>query len=128
MSKITFYDIKSETKSDSFGLKDLENSQQLEELIKSSKKLVLDIYADWCSPCKYVAPKFEELSKNKNYSEIQFAKINLNNLSQSQILAFKVTALPAFLFFNNTEYLGKENGANIENIKTAINIYFSKNE
>lgn len=118
MSKVSFYEIKSN--GNISGVQELDNSSELDDLLKSSNKVVLDVYADWCGPCKFIAPKFEELSKNSKYSEIKFAKMNLSSLSQNHLKLFNITALPAFLFFKNGQYAGKEVGANIQDIKSAM--------
>merc|ERR1719273_153522 len=63
-----------------------------------SKLVVVDYYADWCGPCKMIAPEFENMAKvNKN---CMFLKVNVDKCNQ---LAAQqgVKAMPTFQFFRN---------------------------
>ena len=100
---------------------ELKESQELTQLIANSKLLVLDIYATWCQPCKFIAPKFQELSKS--HLDVAFAKINIDQLSSQQSQDYGITALPTFLFFKNGQFVNKVMGANISDIVDKIISY-----
>ena len=52
----------------------IENEREFDELLNGSKTLLVDFYADWCPPCKMIAPLIEEVSaENEN---IKFVKIS----------------------------------------------------
>jgi len=62
---------------------------------KGTKPAVIDFYADWCQPCKMVAPIMEELSTE--YENIDIYKVNTEEqpeLSQ----AFGIRSIPSILF------------------------------
>ena len=44
-------------------MRKIESKQEFEETIQKEASVVVDFYADWCQPCKMVAPILEELSK-----------------------------------------------------------------
>ena len=71
--------------------------------IKENKKLIIDFYADWCGPCKRIAPLYGELSKK--YSETIFLKVNSDNPKLKQLVAsLQVSGLPTFIVIEyNTE-------------------------
>ena len=52
-------------------------SSEARELIASNKPLLIDFYADWCGPCKMIAPVLEELSKQFE-GEIEIVKLNVD--------------------------------------------------
>lgn len=57
---------------------------------------LIDFYADWCSPCKMVAPILEELSKEYN-GKINIYKID-TEAQQELAAAFGIRSIPSLLF------------------------------
>ncbi|BCR20674.1 thioredoxin [Borrelia miyamotoi] len=63
---------------------------------KGSKPAVIDFYADWCGPCKMLAPIYDELSK-KYGDKIDFYKVNTDKEHEVS-MALGVQSLPTILF------------------------------
>ncbi len=57
---------------------------------------LIDFYADWCAPCKMVAPIMEELSEEYK-GKVNFYKINTEN-EQELAGAFGISSIPSLLF------------------------------
>ncbi|MBN1291439.1 MAG: thioredoxin [Candidatus Latescibacteria bacterium] len=57
---------------------------------------VIDFYADWCAPCKMIAPIIEELSKEYE-GKVNFYKINTEQ-EQELAAAFGIRSIPSLLF------------------------------
>ena len=57
---------------------------------------LIDFYADWCGPCKMVAPIMDELS-NEYKGKVNFYKINTEN-EQELAGAFGISSIPSLLF------------------------------
>ncbi len=82
-------------------IKSIKNINELKDTVKSAgnKLVVLDLYADWCQPCKLLTPMLAELSeefKDKAY----FYKINIDkNPDIAQI--FNVTGIPLVILIKN---------------------------
>ncbi|ARF09663.1 thioredoxin [Indivirus ILV1] len=60
--------------------------------------VLVDFFADWCGPCKMIAPKLEQMSSE--YRNVLFVKVNVDevdDLSQR----YNVTGLPTFLLFES---------------------------
>lgn len=65
-------------------------------IFKGEKPCVIDFYADWCRPCKMVAPIMEELAAEYN-GQINIYKVNVDNEKELSAL-FKIESIPAILF------------------------------
>ena len=63
---------------------------------EGDKPCVIDFYADWCSPCKMVAPVLEELAKDYD-GKIDVFKVNTEE-EQELASAFGIRSIPSFLF------------------------------
>ncbi|OWA50732.1 putative Peptide-N(4)-(N-acetyl-beta-glucosaminyl)asparagine amidase [Hypsibius exemplaris] len=92
---------------------------EFEKILKDSgaKLIVVDFYADWCGPCKNIAPKFEELS-GKNGDAI-FLKVNADD-AQEICEEYKVNALPTFVFIKNGKVVDRIEGANAALLESKI--------
>lgn len=74
---------------------------------------VVDFWADWCGPCKMMAPVFDSLSERFD-GKLTFAKCNIDE--QSEIAEkFGVAAIPTFLFFKDGNRIEKIVGYKPEN-------------
>ncbi|KAJ4292833.1 hypothetical protein N0V88_005491 [Collariella sp. IMI 366227] len=77
------------------------NAAEFDALLASTKHVVVDFYADWCPPCRAIAPTFSELAdKHSAAGQLAFAKINVDHVD-SVALKYGVTSMPTFLFFQN---------------------------
>jgi thioredoxin 1 len=52
------------------------NASELNALISSKAPVLIDFYADWCGPCKAVAPSLEQISKE--FPDLTVAKVNVD--------------------------------------------------
>jgi thioredoxin len=62
---------------------------------KGDKPAIIDFYADWCGPCKVVAPILEELSNE--YPDIVIYKVN-TEIEQELSHVFQIRSIPSILF------------------------------
>ncbi|KKP24271.1 MAG: Thioredoxin [candidate division TM6 bacterium GW2011_GWF2_28_16] len=85
------------------------NSQNFEaEIVNSTKPVIIDVFAVWCGPCQYMAPIFEELSKEIGDKYI-FAKVNVDE-ERDLAVKFNVSSIPTFIFMKNNKIVGRELG------------------
>jgi len=87
-----------------------------------NKPMIVDFYADWCRPCKMIAPHLETLQKTYG-SKIQVYKINTDkNKKLAQL--FKIRSIPTLLFIpadgNYKEVVGYRDVAQFEKLVSSI--------
>lgn len=76
------------------------NSESFEKVVKENERVLIDFYADWCGPCKMIAPIIEELDKEQN--GLCVCKVNVDNETPLAI-AFKVQYIPTLVYIKNGE-------------------------
>lgn len=75
----------------------------------SEKKLVfVDFYADWCGPCKHIAPYIHSLAKKER--NIYFVKVNVDKVDEVANY-FKVKAMPTFVVLREGKEIARGSGA-----------------
>ena len=74
---------------------------------KSTKPVVIEVYATWCGPCQQVAPIFEELSKELN-DKYTFVKLNVDD-DRDIAVEYGVSSVPTFVFIKDGQ-VNKETG------------------
>lgn len=85
--------------------------------------MVVDFYADWCPPCRTIAPIFSNLAEdNFSKGKLAFAKVNVSNLNDLA-QRYSVTAMPTFVFFRD----GVPQGVNVDGLKARGSVKLSSN-
>ena len=69
--------------------------QEKEWKYKGDKPAIIDFYADWCGPCKMVAPILEELSNE--HPEVHIYKVD-TEVEQELAAVFRIRSIPSMLF------------------------------
>lgn len=81
----------------------INSPEELNALLEKTTYVVVDFYADWCPPCKAIAPVFESLAaKHGKPGLLAFAKVNVDKVG-SVAQAYNISAMPTFLFFKEAK-------------------------
>ncbi|RDA84877.1 hypothetical protein CP532_2089 [Ophiocordyceps camponoti-leonardi (nom. inval.)] len=96
------------------------STTEWQSLLSKTSVVVADFYADWCGPCKMVAPHFERLAtQHSRPKKVAFAKVNVDN--QSAIArAQGVSAMPTFKIFHRGQCVDTIKGANPTALTEAV--------
>ena len=77
----------------------LDESNFDREVNQGDKPVIVDFWAEWCGPCKMIAPVLDQIAREKADS-VKVAKVNVDQ-NQSLSLKYNIRAIPALLFFKN---------------------------
>tara|TARA_B110000459_G_C16191620_1_gene308232 strand:+ start:188 stop:508 length:321 start_codon:yes stop_codon:yes gene_type:complete len=79
------------------------------EVLKSSKPIVVDFWAEWCGPCKQIGPTLEEISDEMK-DQVLIAKHNIDNEPNTPT-KYGVRGIPTMLLFKDGELKSTKVGA-----------------
>ena len=69
------------------------------DVLKSSQPVIVDFWAEWCGPCKQIAPALEEISKEMG-DRVTVAKVNIDDNPQTP-QKYGVRGIPTLILFKN---------------------------
>ncbi len=80
-----------------------------EEVLKESRPVLVDFWAEWCGPCKMIAPVLEDIAED--YAEqLKISKINVDE-SPEVPAKYGVRGIPTLMIFKNGEVVATKVGA-----------------
>ncbi len=95
-----------------------------DDFVRSHELVVVDFWADWCMPCRFMAPVVKELAKEMA-GKVAFGKLNVDENPRTAA-RFGIMSIPTFLIFRNGKLVDALVGAMPKHrFKAAIERYLS---
>ena len=89
-----------------------------EEVLDAGLPVLADFWAEWCVPCKMVAPVLEQIAGEQD-GKLKVAKVNVDE--QSELASqFGIISIPTLLLFKNGEVVNKQVGAGSKELIEAV--------
>lgn len=101
-------DNNNEKESEVMEILEMTNELFEEEVLKSEKTVLIDFYADWCGPCKMMAPVVERVASEN--SDLKVVKVNIDN-EEELAIKYMVMSIPTFVVIKNGEEVDRIVGA-----------------
>jgi thioredoxin 1 len=100
-------------------VKEIKTNADFNHAISHHHNIIIDVYADWCGPCKMIKPAFEKLSE-KYAGKVHFYKMNIDDMENEGIALPLPEGIPEFIFIHNRHEVGRVSGANIDRVEKTL--------
>ncbi|WP_421997444.1 thioredoxin [Reyranella sp.] len=79
------------------------------DVLDSSEPVVVDFWAEWCGPCKMIAPSLEQIAAEMD-GKVKIAKLNIDE-NQNIAMKYGVRSIPTLILFKNGQPAATQVGA-----------------
>ena len=80
-----------------------------QDVLKATGPVVVDFWAEWCGPCRMIAPALEEISKSLD-GKVKIVKLNVDE-SPKTASKYGVMSIPTLMIFKGGEMASRQVGA-----------------
>ncbi|MGZ8299826.1 MAG: thioredoxin [Rhodoplanes sp.] len=91
------------------GVSKISDAEFDKEVLKSDKPVVVDFWAEWCGPCRMIAPALEEISGSLA-GKVKIVKLNVDE-NPATAAKYGVMSIPTLMLFKNGELASRQVGA-----------------
>ncbi|MEZ5891154.1 MAG: thioredoxin [Xanthobacteraceae bacterium] len=91
------------------GVEKVSDAEFDKEVLKSDKPVVVDFWAEWCGPCRMIAPALEEISSSLA-GKVKIVKLNVDE-NPATAAKYGVMSIPTLMLFKNGELASRQVGA-----------------
>jgi thioredoxin 1 len=93
----------------------IQNAEHKQKILNDNTIVCIDIWADWCSPCKIIAPRYAELAQKYARRGIKLVKED-HNLGLSN----DIQGLPTFKFYVKNQFVDSITGADLDQVEETL--------
>ncbi len=79
------------------------------EVLKSNQPVVVDFWAEWCGPCRMIAPALDEIASSPTGSKVKIVKLNVDE-NPNTAAKYGVMSIPTLLLFKNGQPASRQVG------------------
>ena len=79
------------------------------EVLQSAQPVVVDFWAEWCGPCRMIAPALEEIAGTMN-GKVKIVKLNVDE-NPATAAKYGIMSIPTLMIFKNGELASRQVGA-----------------
>lgn len=99
-------------------VKEVVNFNEFQDIISTSL-VIVDFYADWCPPCRMIAPKFADMATRLGNKDVVFLKVNVDKARDIASYC-GISAMPTFKAYSKGRQVGEVVGASQQALEGMI--------
>jgi len=80
------------------------------EVLNASEPVIVDFWAEWCGPCKMIAPALEEIAKGPLADKMKIVKLNVDE-NPKTAAKYNVMSIPTLMVFKDGQLSSRQVGA-----------------
>lgn len=104
-----------ETGKDQYSVISIEDAQEKTALLTQNRLVCVDVYADWCGPCKQIAPDYSMLASKYNKKGFLLVK----ELYEKK-LSEQIRGIPTFIFYADGKEVDRVVGADLQEVDSKL--------
>jgi len=81
------------------------NENLVEHMFESPKPILVDFWAEWCGPCRILAPVIDRLAADYD-GQVRFAKVNVDE-NPELAMRYRVQSIPTLVLFSGGKEMGR---------------------
>ena len=99
-------------------IKHINDTDFKQEVIENSTPVLVDFWAEWCGPCRMIAPVIEELSQHYG-DKLKICKLDIDTNQQTPV-SYGVRSIPTLLLFKDGKVMEQQIGAMTKSQLTSV--------
>jgi thioredoxin 1 len=84
-------------------------TQEIKELQSQGKKILVDLKARWCGPCRTLIPRLDEISTQ--YNDVEFVAVDVDD-NREGCVELGIRSVPTVMIFNGEKLVDRSSGVN----------------
>lgn len=97
------------------------SNESFTEILKGDTPVLVDFHADWCGPCKMMAPVIEQFSKEMG-DNVRILKVDVDRNPKAAAV-YQVRGVPTFILFKNGKIVWRQSGAMpLQTLRQAVSV------
>lgn len=112
---------------DQYAVVEIANDQDKQKILSENRLVLIDIFADWCGPCKQTAGSYSVIAQNYSRPGVcAVVKHNYDVMSPQERQKLQIHAIPVFLFYLDGRVIDNVIGGDIASVEEKLKTHLQK--